>query len=320
MTDYEKILELLDKKELTEEDKLLLSSLLKSSDKDIPKYYELIKNIVKNASHLLPEETADYVLIKNNLEPADISIFKKVPFIEAHLSACEKCSSEFKYLAEEYAGAEEMVSGYFLPDEPNSVSQHPVNTAAIRSRGFARYAYSSVMVIFITAAALFIASEIITPDYYHYASPGSEKENFVTRGRGTGDFDRSLVALEEKDYDEAVRSLKEDIKNSEGDETLFYSHYILGLTYLEKSEKSVLGLFKSFDEHYAGLALEEFNKTVELNNSGRFTNINLNAHYYAAKANLMLGNLEEAKEELRIVINNKGGRMDDAKKILNGLK
>jgi tetratricopeptide (TPR) repeat protein len=141
-----------------------------------------------------------------------------------------------------------------------------------------------------------------------------------SRGRTTDDFELSMKALEDKEYQSAIEYLKSDIDLNSKDETIFYSYYILGLTYLETAEKNVLGLFPSFDKSSAELALQNFKKTIEKNTSGKFQNVNLDAYFFAAKASLMVDDTKSAKDYLNIVVNDKGSKMNEARQILNELK
>lgn len=322
MNNSEKILELLEKKNLTGEEKILLQNLLKEpGNKHFAGLYKNIEETVKSSAHLSADEIADYVLVKNKMEPENKNIHGRIPFIENHLRTCIKCEDEFKMFNAEYSDAEVFLSAEMHQDK-DVKEETIVRREAVRSRRkffIPGYAFASAAVLF-AAAVLFLTSYFSQPQFYDAAKIGDNQEYFVTRGRASDEFQQSLKALEEENYNEAIVNLKEDIKNNPGDETIFYSHYILGLAYLQTAENSFFGLFSSFDKTKAEQALVHFQTAVQLNNSGRYDNINLNALYYSAKANLMLGNLDLAKNELNTVVENKGGKMEEAKKILSSLE
>jgi hypothetical protein len=86
------------------------------------------------------------------------------------------------------------------------------------------------------------------------------------------------------------------------------------------SHSSFLGLFPSYDENLVREALQDLHRSVESNGTGKFENIKLDAFFYMAKANLILEDEETAKQYFKLVVNQKGSRMDEAASILNELE
>jgi len=321
MNTNEKLFELLEKENLSEDEKHLLDSLLKDQEnKKLFDAYSAARTVTKSTAHLSTEEIADFVLIKNNIEPENKNILKKVPFVEEHLRSCSKCEEEFKLINIEYSEVDNYISAGIEQNKTQTQKTYINVMPPFVKKGFiSRYAFASLIVVLFSAVIIYLLNDFLRPNYYRYASINESDGGVITRGRATDEFQESLKAIEEENYTTAISKLNDDIKNNPEDETIFYTHYVLGLTYLETAETSFLGLFTSFDKEKAAAGLEHLKKTIELNNSGKFNNVNFDAYFYSAKALLMLGKLGEAKKYLSLVIENKGGKMEEAKNILNGL-
>ena len=61
-------------------------------------------------------------------------------------------------------------------------------------------------------------------------------------------FNRDLTQLKREDYNDAIKYLSEDITEHQNEKSIFYTYYIIGITYLKSSESDFIGLFKSYDE------------------------------------------------------------------------
>jgi hypothetical protein len=318
MENYNKIIELLQKKNLSAEEKNLLDSLLDGDNsEELLNAYNLIEKSVKKNFHISTEDIGDYILIKNNQEPVNKNIFKVMPLIEEHFRKCPKCNDEFKLLNNEYTDIDN-----FLLEKPLTEAYIDATPAIVqhRKKGFTKYAFTSVMAAAAVYFLMAIFSGIFTSQNYKLAGINEESEFYVTRGRVTEDFQKSLNALEEKDYPLAIEYLKKDIAKNSEDETIFYSYYIAGLSYLELAEKNFLGLFPSYDKASASLGLHYLELSIENNNSGKFNNLSLDAYFYMAKANLMLSRENDARRHLTKVISGKGSKMEEAKNILQELE
>lgn len=319
MDKKEQLLELLQKDDLTSSEEKLLKELLE--DDELLKFYEThnsIKRAVRAGSHLSYDQLYNYILLKNGNEPGDKNTIVQLPLIEEHLRKCDICLEEFSNLNNEYSSIENFIISP-VDDAPKDI---PVPAKFLKKQKFisARYSAAAVLSIGLIYLMLFFVSESVTPAAEENASVKGETDFYVTRGRPTDNFQRSLTAIENKNYDDAVSYLKKDIAGRENDETIFYSHYILGLTYLETAEKDFLGLFPSYDEQAASNGLENLNTAVELNTSGKFPNVTYDAYFYMGKANLMLGNESAAKKYFNLVIENKGSKLQEAQQILHELE
>ncbi|HSD63888.1 MAG TPA: hypothetical protein VLB50_08810 [Ignavibacteriaceae bacterium] len=317
-----KIIELLGKKNLTNQEINELERLAESDEelRDFIASYKKIDRVVKHSSHLTEEEISGYILYKNEIPGEDNSIIKRIPFIETHLRECSRCTDIFKELNSEYSE----IDNYFVEtplilERSAEIEQKTVGITPNKYKT-PRYAFASVIIIGFIYLSLYIISSVATPAFYRNAAIVNQSEISVNRGRATDNFQNSLKALENNNYDKAISFLQQDIKQHPDDETIFYSYYILGLSYLKTAERDFLGLFPGYSKERAEKGREYLEKSIERNQSGKFININLNSYYYLAKASLMLNDKNSAKKYLSLVINEKGSKMEEAKKLLGELE
>lgn len=318
----DKIIELLEKDHLIDTEKKELESLIGSDEelKEFASAYSQLSGIVSHSSHLSEEEISEYILVKNGAAEVENSIISRIPFIESHLRKCSECTDIFKDLNSEYTDVELFLSEKLgdVQSTSGTIAQPP---QALRSRYRApRYAFMSVLIIGFIYLSLYIISSFSTPAYYHDAALDNSSEFSINRGRATDNFQNSLKALEKDNYDEAIGYLQKDIKQNPADETIFYSYYIIGLSYLETARHDYLGLFPGYDRERALKGAEYLKESIRKNDSGKFTNIKLNSYFYLAKASMMLNDKKSAREYLSLVINEKGSKMEEAKKLLGELE
>ncbi len=318
MSIKDKILDLLEKKNPTAKDKQELEALIGNDDelKEFVASYRELSGIVSHSAHLNEEELGEYILYQNGLKTDNISTISRAPFIEAHLRKCTVCSDIYKELNSEYSDIDSYISETIKHDKILSGTQYVNPKNANTHFRASRYAFASVLFIGLVYLVLYIFSSLSTPAYLEAAGLNNVTEFSVNRGRATEDFQNSLKALEKQNYKDAIVYLQKDIKQNPDDETIFYSYYMLGLSYLETAEHSFAGLFPGYDQERALTGADYLKESVRKNNSGKFTNIKLNAYFYLAKASLMVKDKKSAKEYLTMVINEKGSRMEEAKKLL----
>ncbi len=321
MDKKEKILELLSRKNLTASEKYELDKLTGSDEelKGLADNYHQLEKIVSHSSHLNEDELAHYILYKNGLQPDDSSIIKRVPFFEQHLRKCSECSELLTELNSEYSDVEQFLS-QTVPEENGAKTEINKQGRTAAWYKAPRYAFASLLLVGFIYLALFIISSSITPAYYDEAAIRQDSQFSITRGRATENFQNSLKALEKNNYDEAIVFLKKDIKENPDDATIFYSYYIVGLSYLETAEQDFLGLFPGYDRERVDKGKQYLEKSIQKNDSGKFENIKLNSYFYLAKANLMLNDKKSAEEYLNMVISNKGSKMEEAKHLLGEME
>ncbi len=327
MEKLEKILELLSKDNLTSEELQTLNNLI-DENPDFEKYRSLVGRLksLPEKTHLGSDLIAEYVMYKNGMPVESSSFVKIVPRIEKHLSLCSECMNEFKELNEEFAETEEFVARQFTERETETAEAKPQTKESFidfvlnyfNGSGI-KYAFATVLSVTLIYVALLGVSEITTPGYLKMATLENFNQTEYTRGRKTPAFLKGQAALNNNDIESAIKYFEEDLKNDGGNHTDFYTNYILGLVYLQKSEKTILGLFPSYDEKDLSAAIKNFESVIAKNNSGMFQNITYNAYFYLGEAHLLNEDFENAKKYFQLVIEKKGSRAEKAREILNNL-
>ena len=311
MDETEKILELLVKGTLSGEEKEYLTNALKNPDlKKIQETYKRLKTSLKQNEHIDEELMAEYVLYKNNITSEKIIVLLASK-IENHLRECTECQELLKSLNSEYSGVDEFISNSIVTESIEEESRKAGSFLNLRKFRYVSFSFAALVIIYL---GLFIVSSVTTPDYKKSFLDGNDF--YTSRGRSSEYFQRGLDAIDNKKYDEAVKYLKEDVAENHNDETLFYSYYVLGITYVNMGENDFLGLFKSYNTEDVMKGIESFNKSIQLNTSGNFDNLKLDANYYLAKAFLLIDDIPSAKKHLKIVIDGKGSYYKKAEELL----
>ncbi|MDP2362932.1 MAG: hypothetical protein Q8M94_04080, partial [Ignavibacteria bacterium] len=259
MNDFEKIIELLDKDLITEDEKNLLAVLIGNDPeaKKMSQAYLQLKTSLKRNEHIDEELMGEYVLYKNNLSSERLIILLS-KMVEDHIRKCEKCENLFKELNIEYSEVDTFVS--------QSVSQQVAHNKQTDRKGFflfnnfnkVKYAVASLAAVVVLYLGLFAISSFTTPDYKK--SFIEDGDFYTTRGRTSELFQRGLDAIDRKDYNSAIQYLNNDISKNQNDESIFYTHFVLGITYVNKAESDFLGLFKSFNKDDVQKGIVNFEK------------------------------------------------------------
>lgn len=316
----QKILTILAKDIVTKQDKDEIDRLV-SADAEAKEFfnkYNRLNDLVKASSHISQDDLADYVLFKNN-NPGKNFDPSRIKFIEEHIRKCARCSSEFLKLSEEYTSASGFISSNLQKSKTDIHPAYRTGLFFFQKKLF-RYSFAAVTAVVVLFFSLSVISQFVTPKNVKLAKTEDSSLFYVTRGRASDEFQKGLLALGEKKFDTAINFFEADVNNNKNDETIFYTHYILGLTYLEISEKDFLGLFPSYSESDVNKAVANFKECIAKNSSGNFPDITSNSYYFLAKADLMLGKTVEAKKNLEMVIGMKGSKIDRAKELLNNLE
>lgn len=318
MNDFEKIIELLDKDFLSEDEKFLLNDLI-GNDLEAKKTHDAylnLKSSLKRDEHIDEELMAEYVMYKNNLS-SDRLIVLLANKVEDHIRKCIKCEKIFTDLNAEYCDVDSFVS--------QSLVEQVAREKPTQSKGFflfnnissAKYAFASLAAVVVLYLGLLAVSSFTTPDYKKSFLDGDDF--YTTRGRTSELFQRGLDAIDRKDYESAIEFLNDDIITNKSDESIFYTHFILGITFVNKAEKAFLGLFKSFNKDDVKKGIENFEKSIALNNSGKFDNLKLDAHYFIGKSYLMVDDKTSARQYLQLVVDEKGSYYKKAEELLKEL-
>ncbi len=323
MENKDKLFELLQKENPSREEEKAIQQII-GADEEAKEFYlahQKIKNSLGSPeNHVNYDDLADYILVQNHNVPEDKNIYTKIPFIERHIRECSKCRKEFQAFNEEYTDIDNAVKSE-LPASEDKAPERQIEEKIIYKRPvFSKYIFVSLLLAAFAYGGMFIFSQIFTSSNYSIAALKNNDEFNITRGRGTEYFQKGLNALDDKNYNQTIEYLNDDIKANPKDETIFYSYYILGLTYLETAPKSFIGLFPSFNQDKVEDGISNLEKSIKLNDSGRYENINLDSYFYLGKASLMKNDKESAKKYFNIVVEKHGSKMSESKSLLNELE
>ncbi len=317
MEKFDQILELLDKTTISDEEQAYLDEALKSDEevKKLISVYRGLQNSLPNSLHLDIATIASYILYENGEEPEIKSVNLLSKKIKEHLSKCKSCRLEYDYLKQEYLSTNEFVVSTLKNKKHSEKIQAPVWSIFKTSNVF-KYAFASVVILIMLYSGLFIYSNINLSSYDKDLFNQGTEEVYSTRGRTSLNFQKGLDAVEHGNYEMAEKYFKDDIAENKNDKSIFYTYYILGITQLHTSEKSFLGLFTNYDKKIVDDAIASFNRAIELNTSGNYENINLDAHYYLGRAYLLEDNFDNAEQNLNLVIKNQGRFYNEAKELI----
>jgi tetratricopeptide (TPR) repeat protein len=318
MNDFNKIIELLDKEVISEDEKTLLDEMIKNNPeaKKINDAYLNLKTSLKRDEHIDEELMAEYVMYKNNLS-SDGLIVLLAGKVEHHLRKCVQCEKLFTELNAEYCDVDAFVSQSLVEQVSQKKPEQSKGFFLFNNFSAAKYAFASLAAVVVLYLGLFAVSSFTTPDYKNSFLDG--EDFYTTRGRTTELFQRGLDAIDRKDYDLAIKYLSDDVINNESDESIFYTHFILGITYVNKAESDFLGLFNSFNKEDVTKGIENFERSIGLNNSGKFDNLKLDAHYFIGKSYLMIDDKTSARVHLQSVVDGKGSYYKKAEELLRKL-
>ncbi len=318
MNDFSKIIELLDKEFISEDDKNLLDEMIKNNPeaKKINDAYLNLKTSLKRNEHIDEELMAEYVMYKNNLS-SDRLIVLLAKKIEDHIRKCVKCEKLFTELNAEYCDVDSFVSQSVVEQVNQEKLTEQKRFFLFNSFSTAKYAFASLAAVVVLYLGLFAVSSFTTPDYKKSFMDG--EDFYTTRGRTSELFQRGLDAIDRRDYDSAIKYLSDDVNSSKSDESVFYTHFVLGITYINKAESDFLGLFRSFNKEYVAKGIKNFEKSIQFNNSGKFDNLKLDAEFFIGKSYLLIDDKTSALEHLQLVVDGKGSYYKKAQELIKKL-
>jgi len=319
MKNFEYIISLIEKKNLTVEESKKLTALLKEDPKlrEYVNLYTKVKTAYGKTDHPEADLLGEYILYKNGLKEDAEKIIPVIPEIEKHLRECEQCQEDYKLFNSEFEAVDSFVAETITKTEKKSVIK---NLFYNPSLAYIKYSLASVLMVGIIYFVLFFISTGSLTPVQKLAGNYDKTENYVTRGRATDEFQKSMIALENNNYKRTIEFLEQDIKNNFKDETIFYSYYILGLAYLEDSYADFLTLFPSYNKEKVNRAIYNLKECIKKNSSDEFLNVNYDAFYFIGKGYLMLNNKEQAVDYFRLVLKNNGSKSEEAMQILDELE
>ncbi len=321
MEKFDKILELLDKTTISDEEQKFINESVKSDDevKKLVNVYKSLQSSLPNSLHLDINIIASYILYENGEEPEIKSVSLLAEKIRQHLSKCKLCRDEYDNLRQEFLITDKHIKASINEKNQSEKIQTPV-WAVFKNSNVFRYAFATVAVLLMLYSGLFIYSNSNLKFYEKDLFNQGSEEVYSTRGRTSLIFQKGLDAVEHGDYETAEKYFKDDIKENINDKSIFYTYYILGITQLHTAEKSFLGLFPTYDKKIVDEAIASFNKAIELNTTGNYVNINLDAFYYLGRAYLLEDDFKNAKHYLDIVTDKKGRFYNEAKELIETIE
>lgn len=320
MLNENEIIKIITEQNIPDSEKDELIAKLKN-DHESKEILKIVREIEKlsNSGHIDSELLAEYILYQNGDEEAGEKIIYHSRQIENHLSECEKCNAEYKLLRSELTEIDEFL---------DTQIQKTVN-AKIKEAGkfsFKNFIWGKYKLAIGTAAAIILLlgslttiSEITTPRFVKVTSSFEYNDFSSTRGRNSASFAKAVDALENENFEQAVTYLTEDINKNEDELTIFYSYYILGIIHVSQSKSDIAGLLVSYNNNELKNAIEDFQKSIELNKSGLFNNINANSYFFIGQANLLLNQIEAARENLSKSVNLGSEFSNQANELLNSI-
>lgn len=311
MSELEKIIELLEKEFLTREELEYLNNALTNNPeaKKIKKTYQRLKKSLNLNGHIDNEILAEYVLYKNNLSSERLIVIFSDK-IENHIRNCAKCGQLFKELNLEYTDVDNFVAGLITDEQFEAKGK----TGTVNNFRHLKYMITSGAAVVIIYFGLLLLSLITTPDYKK--SFLNDEDFYTSRGRTSEYFQRGLDALDNKNYDDAINYFYDDLNQNTEHKSIFYTHYILGLTYISKAENDFIGLFKTYNREDIIRGIKNIKQSIDLNKSGSYENLKLDAHFYIGKAYLLIDEISSAKEHLILVVDKKGSHYKKAEELL----
>lgn len=318
MDNIDKIIELLEKEVLSAEERNEFNKLLAATPgaNDLVSTYNGLRKAYGKYSHISDTMLGEYVLYKQNmLEDKRTMILLERKF-EDHLRNCEQCTTSFKALNEEYEDVDSFLTRS-IKDAASEQDKQEISKGFLYKIRPVKLAFASAAMLIIIYFGMFTASSLLIPEYKQYAIAEDERDFYNTRGRTSEAFQRSLAAIDNKEYSLAIKFLEEDIETNKNENSIFYSHFILGVTYIQSSESSFLGTFKSYNRQKVEQGIDNLKKSVELNNSGRYDNLNFDAHYFIGKAYILIDDFSSAEDHLEVVVKNRGSYYKKAEELLD---
>jgi len=323
MEKFEKILALLERKTITDSEKKLLEEF-SNSDEEIKSFisiYNSLRSSMTVTGHIPADLLASYVMFEmgDTSEDNIIPVLKEK--IKSHLDQCTVCKNEFTVLWKEYSEIKVHVSKSVDRTSESSFKEKNLFIPSfLKSSSSFRYAFATLTVLIVAYIGLFLYSGSTTPDYKKNIFTNEQEDFYKTRGRTSPLFQQGLNAIDKGDYSRAVEFLSEDIQTHHNEKSIFYSHYILGITYLKASEKDFIGLFKSYDRNQVELAIANLKESIDKNNSGDYESLKLDANYYIGRAYLLNDDKNLALESLQKVVAGKGRYSIEALNLISDLE
>ncbi len=318
MEKFEKVIHILEREAIPYEDKEYLKRI-SAEDIDIKNFISVhskLKRIFNSSCHLDMEILAEFILYYDGDLGAAEYIPEITDKIEDHLTECSVCNNLYLSFTEEFQRVDDFVSRAINDNEDIEFQKGPSVFSRIRKTNF-RAVITAIILLLIAYFGMMITSYYSTPSYKINIFEFDAINNSLTQSRDTELYKQGLTAYNKENFDGAIGLLMEDIIQNKNDNTIHFSHYLLGLAYLKSSENNILGTFRSYDHVRVNEGVGNLMIFIEKNGGSVNERASFDAHYYIAKAYLSIDAIEAAKIHLQIVIEKRGKFYSDAVEILN---
>lgn len=321
MDKYLKIIRILEKEEITQEEEQYLDQ---RSNEDINiKYfieiYAKLEDIVNSSAHIDSEILSEFILYYDG----DMEAAEYIPIItdkiEDHLSECSKCNTQYIKLIKEYDDLDDYISKSLTTSEDIEFEDEPSIFARIRKTNF-KTAFTAVILLVITYTGMMLTSNYTTLPYKKNIFEFKDDFRALKNKRTEETFSKGIDALSSEDYETAIGYFREDVIKHSIDSSIYYAHYLLGISYLKSSENNILGTFTSYDHIRTGEGIQNLLLALKENPAGENSRLSKDAHYYIAKGYLAIDEIDLAIEHLQIVIDMRGSYYSDAVKIIASIE
>lgn len=250
--------------------------------------------------------------------------------IREHTAECDRCQQKVEQFCQEYQEIEDYLKNQGFPAlslTPNlnwslrfesvyqlikSIIDSIKNKILVPIPKYYPIAIGVAVVLFfmIWVGPLFHESD---NPYFDLTTLEQDRISFLTRGNIPQPLSEGLTAFHEGNYQKAIQELEKVISTNSKDPTLYYAHYVLGISYLIEAKSDLFGWVQKFDSNLVDKGIQSLQIARSLNNTLR---INEDCSWYIAKAYLMKNEGEKAKEVFERVLNMHGRRFREAKQII----
>jgi len=318
METFEKVIHILEREVIPYEDKEYLKRIA-NIDIDIKNFISVhlkMKSIFNSSCHLDMEILSEFILYYDG----DLNAAEYIPEItdkiEDHLTECSSCNNLYLAFTDEFQQVDNFVSKAINDNEDFEAQNIPSVFSRVRKTNF-RTGLTALFLLAVTYFGMMITSYYGTPSYKRNIFEFKSISTSLTQSRDSELYKKGLAAFNNHNYNKAIGLLMEDIIRSHTDSTIYYSHYLLGITYLKSSENNILGTFKSYDHFRVDEGIEHLMIFNQNNEGGVHNRETIDIHYFIAKAYLSIDELDEAKKHLQIVVKKRGKYYTNAAEILN---
>ena len=254
----------------------------------------------------------------------------EVSKIRKHLAECSECMQKVDQFCQEY----QEIDDYLEKTDFPTLSLAPKSSWSLVSENAIHFlksvTFTAKSKIFVPipkfypiaagAMAVILLMILVGPffrgsgnPYLELASLEQEEISLVTRSSISLPLNEEFSAFHERDYKKAIQNLERFITNNSTDPSIFYAHYLLGISYLIEAKSGLLGRFQKYDTELVDKGIENLQMAETL-----IVNIGIKeeCYWYIGKAYLMKSGGENAKAVFEKVLNMRGRRYQEAKQTI----